>query len=87
MDGYQIEKDIDEYVCEKWSQKTSKPCYTPAENMQYIEDAMDDDSAFLHRPVIHYPEDLLQAYAPNKRGRDMDTDDEHELHKRKKVIE
>ena len=81
MDGYAIEKDIDKYVCEKWSEKTSKPSYTPAETMQYIDDVIDDYS----RPVINYPEDLLRAYAKQKRARDAE--DEDESAKRGKTID
>ncbi|MDA7839024.1 hypothetical protein N9A45_01700 [bacterium] len=87
MDGYAIEKDIDEYVREKWSEKTSKPSYTPAETMQYIDDAIDDDICFHSRPEINYPEDLLRAYANQKRARDADAEDEDESAKRAKTID
>lgn len=62
-DGYTIDKDIDEYTSEKWSEMIGKKTFTPSE---VIENILEHEEYV--RPTVRYPDCLT------KQGGDSDSD-------------
>lgn len=81
MDGYNIPKDIDTWVGEKWSGVIGKPTLTPA---QTIERILDEEILTNQRPDFRYPESITPPET-KKRSR-KEPEDQHESNKRSKAV-
>lgn len=62
--GYDIDKDIDEYVAEEWSIKIGKPTNTPLESVRELVDAGSNTYLF------QYPSDLVPVPVPEPSSAD-----------------
>lgn len=81
MDGYNIPKDIDTWVAEKWSVLIGKPTLTPAQTIDHI---LDEETLSEPRPDFRYPDSITPPQT-KKRSREED-EEQNDSNKRSKAV-